>query len=77
MSECNFAITSGGMTAWELACLGRPNLIVSLTDAQRGFAKFFEENDYARHLGHWRQLESAELKLKLNGFYETTHCEKN
>jgi UDP-2,4-diacetamido-2,4,6-trideoxy-beta-L-altropyranose hydrolase len=62
MARADLAVSSGGMTAWELACLGTPNLILSLTETQRQVAKLLDKKGIARCLGHWDEVSSSDLR---------------
>lgn len=52
MASADLAISSGGLTAWEFACLGVPNVILSTADAQRQTGQLLDRKGYAKHLGH-------------------------
>lgn len=51
LAGCDFAITSTGLTWFELACLGKPSLVVGGSEHERRTAKFLSQQGYAVHLG--------------------------
>jgi UDP-2,4-diacetamido-2,4,6-trideoxy-beta-L-altropyranose hydrolase len=52
MAESDLALSSGGLTAWELACVGVPNVIVSSSDPERQTAELLEQEGLACFAGH-------------------------
>lgn len=51
MSQADIAISSSGMTAWELFSLGTPTLFLILADNQRGTAERIEDQGIGKSLG--------------------------
>jgi len=51
MAKADLAISAGGITLYELACLGVPSLVVSIVPHQMFTAKTFEEKGAAKSLG--------------------------
>lgn len=51
MAEADVAISAAGGSAWELACLGVPSLLVVVAQNQRGVATALEACGAARNLG--------------------------
>src|SRR5215470_17195520 len=56
MAWADLAIAAAGGTAWELAVMGVPALLVSLADNQLDQARFLHEHRAAIHLGSAQQL---------------------
>lgn len=52
MAWADIAISAGGSTCWELAFMGLPNLILSLTDNQRWIAEGLNDAGNSVYLGH-------------------------
>jgi UDP-2,4-diacetamido-2,4,6-trideoxy-beta-L-altropyranose hydrolase len=59
MAWADLAVTAGGSTAWELARMGLPALMVVLADNQRAVARSCHDAGLARNLG-WHADVSAE-----------------
>lgn len=53
MYKADLAITSGGLTAWELACLGTPNVIISTSWRESATAEVLHQKELAVYLGHY------------------------
>lgn len=52
---------SGGLTAWELACLGVPNVIVSTAEGERQTGLVLHGRGYVHYVGHYDEVSSVEL----------------
>jgi UDP-2,4-diacetamido-2,4,6-trideoxy-beta-L-altropyranose hydrolase len=63
MAASDLAVSSGGLTAWELACLGVPNIILSTADAERQTGRLLSRRDYAHYLGHHDEAAGADVAL--------------
>lgn len=61
MAAADLGISSGGLTAWEFACLGVPNVILSTADAQRQTGQLLDQKGYAKHLGHHEDTTSEDI----------------
>jgi len=61
MASSDLAVTSGGLTAWELACLGVPNAIVSTAEGERQTGLVLHDRGYAHYVGHYDEVSSVEL----------------
>jgi spore coat polysaccharide biosynthesis predicted glycosyltransferase SpsG len=70
MAAADVGISSGGLTAWEFACLGVPNIIVSTADAQRQTGQLLDRKGYAKHLGHHDNTTPGDIVCVLNRLIE-------
>jgi UDP-2,4-diacetamido-2,4,6-trideoxy-beta-L-altropyranose hydrolase len=61
MAEADLAIAAGGATAWELAFMGLPMLLLILADNQAGNAESLHHMCAAQNLGWPRQRSPAQL----------------
>ncbi|MBA3564601.1 MAG: UDP-2,4-diacetamido-2,4,6-trideoxy-beta-L-altropyranose hydrolase [Gammaproteobacteria bacterium] len=61
MSEADLAISSGGLTAWELACAGVPNVIVSSSERERQTAMLLHREGLACFVGHHDQVSRDDI----------------
>jgi UDP-2,4-diacetamido-2,4,6-trideoxy-beta-L-altropyranose hydrolase len=61
MAEADLAIAAGGATAWELAFMGLPMLLLILADNQAGNVESLHRLGTAQNLGWPRQLSPAQL----------------
>jgi UDP-2,4-diacetamido-2,4,6-trideoxy-beta-L-altropyranose hydrolase len=61
MAEADIAVSAGGVTALELACLGVPTLLIVIADNQRAPAKAAAECGFAQLLGRIDQLDAASI----------------
>ena len=52
MAQSDLAITSGGLTVWELACIGVPNIIISTSEHERQSGLLLNESGVCYYLGH-------------------------
>lgn len=61
MLKCDLAITAGGITCWELACLGIPNITILLADNQRGVANELGKRDITYNLGWHSEVTQTKI----------------
>lgn len=61
MARSDLAVTSGGLTTWELMCLGVPNLIISTSERERKTGLKVEERNLCSYLGHAGSVDFASL----------------
>lgn len=61
MAQADLAVSSGGLTAWELACLGVPNVILSTADAERETGELLAQKEYAAYLGHHDETDPPDI----------------
>ena len=59
MAWADLAVSAGGTTCWELACLGLPALIVIMAENQRGIAEELDAIEVVQNLG-WHDDVSVE-----------------
>ena len=64
MAKADVAVTAGGITLYELACLGVPSLVVSIVPHQLLTAKTFEKKGAAKSLGMDPSVSDLESALK-------------
>jgi UDP-2,4-diacetamido-2,4,6-trideoxy-beta-L-altropyranose hydrolase len=61
MAWADIAITAGGSTAWELAFMGLPSLVLILADNQRPVADRLDSLGVSVNLGSYRKRSSAKI----------------
>ena len=61
MAEADLAIAAGGTTAWELAFMGLPALMIVLADNQRSNAEQLQLSGVARNLGWHENLTPEKI----------------
>ncbi len=62
MCWADLAISGGGGTCLELACLGVPNIIIVLVDNQIGVAKEFDKRGQSINLGWFEEVKECDIK---------------
>lgn len=65
MQWADLAVSAGGSTCWELACLGVPNLILILAADQERNGKELEKSGISVNLGWWKNVSSAAIAAAL------------
>ncbi|MGE5396031.1 MAG: UDP-2,4-diacetamido-2,4,6-trideoxy-beta-L-altropyranose hydrolase [Chitinophagales bacterium] len=65
MAWADLAITAAGSTAWEMAFMGLPSLVIILADNQRWIAEALEKKNVAVNLGHFENLAPDVMVNKL------------
>lgn len=55
MKECDFAVSAGGTTLYELCAVGVPTVVFSMADNQVEFVKAFDEKGAAKYAGDVRK----------------------
>lgn len=53
MSEADFAITSAGLTTWELSCLGVPDVVISSSERERISAEYLYKKGCIEYVSHF------------------------
>jgi len=61
MAEADLAIAAGGTTAWELAFMGLPELMIVMADNQRSNAEQLQFSGVARNLGWHENLTPEKI----------------
>ncbi len=61
MKICDFAITSGGSTLYELAACGIPSIVFQYSDNQHWQIKILEQQGIIYNIGDYKKLESNTL----------------
>lgn len=71
MLQCDLAITSSGLTYWELSALNIPSLTLSASVREKRTAEYLHEQGYTYLLGHFdAQPTSAQMANTLQGLIE-------
>ena len=66
MAWADLAISAAGSTSWELAFMGLPSLLVTLSDNQNGCAQYLHCHGIAISLGWQHQVQSSEVAAALS-----------
>jgi UDP-2,4-diacetamido-2,4,6-trideoxy-beta-L-altropyranose hydrolase len=66
MAWADLAISAAGSTSWELAFMGLPSLLVTLSQNQHGCAQYLHGHDIAVSLGWQQELQPAEMAAALS-----------
>lgn len=70
MHWADLAVSAGGGTCWELACLGVPNLVIALADDQRQNARGLAEAGISIDLGWWEEVSPESVADNLRQLIE-------
>ncbi|MEW6607091.1 MAG: UDP-2,4-diacetamido-2,4,6-trideoxy-beta-L-altropyranose hydrolase [bacterium] len=62
MEEADLAISAGGSTCYEIACLGVPNIILSLADNQKKVANGLANYGTSVNLGWFKEVTEEQIK---------------
>jgi UDP-2,4-diacetamido-2,4,6-trideoxy-beta-L-altropyranose hydrolase len=65
MTWADMAVTAGGSTCWELACMGLPALVIILAENQQAVAKGLEEREAIINLGWHHNLSPVRIAKAL------------
>jgi UDP-2,4-diacetamido-2,4,6-trideoxy-beta-L-altropyranose hydrolase len=65
MAQADLAVSAAGTTAWELAFMGVPPLLVVLVDNQAESARMLGETGAAKNLGWHHALEPAAIRAEV------------
>ncbi|MBR4669392.1 MAG: UDP-2,4-diacetamido-2,4,6-trideoxy-beta-L-altropyranose hydrolase [Butyrivibrio sp.] len=63
MKNCDFAVTAGGTTLYELCAVGVPTVVYSMADNQVEFVKAFDKAGAAKYVGDIREEEKIVQKI--------------
>ncbi|UII30192.1 UDP-2,4-diacetamido-2,4,6-trideoxy-beta-L-altropyranose hydrolase [Fulvivirga ulvae] len=60
MNKADFAITSAGLSTWELSCLGIPDVVISSSEREKISAEYLSKKGYIEYVSHFddRNLKS-------------------
>jgi spore coat polysaccharide biosynthesis predicted glycosyltransferase SpsG len=62
MVKADIAISGGGSTCWELACLGLPNIIIYVApDNQQAIVEKLDKEGIAINLGWFRKVNETDI----------------
>lgn len=67
MTEADIAVTSGGLTIWELACLGVPNVVISTSERERIHTPLMEKRGCCLYLGHEDKVAEQSIRAAVSG----------
>jgi spore coat polysaccharide biosynthesis predicted glycosyltransferase SpsG len=67
MYEADIAVTSGGLTIWELACLGVPNVVISTSERERIHTPLMEKRGGCIYLGHEDEVTEQSIRAAVSG----------
>lgn len=67
MAWADVAISAAGSTCWELAFMGLPSLLITLSKDQHGCGQYLHCHGVAISLGWWNQVQPAEIAAALKG----------
>jgi UDP-2,4-diacetamido-2,4,6-trideoxy-beta-L-altropyranose hydrolase len=67
MAWADMAITGGGITVYELCCMGVPTLVVPIVSSQREFASALDRDGICVDLGKHESLDPASLADAIGG----------
>lgn len=67
MARATVAISTGGVTALELACLGIPTIVLTVADNQTAPAQALNEHGAVLNMGPYDQIRSDELNMIIRG----------
>lgn len=61
MAEADLAITSGGMSIWELACLGIPDIIISTSEREKVHTPLLDQRGACLYVGHYDEVSEKQI----------------
>jgi len=67
LAEADIAVTSGGLTTWELACLGIPHVVLATSERERTHTPLLEERGTCLYLGHQNQVTEPLIRQAVEG----------
>jgi len=70
MAWADLAVSAGGSTCWELAFMGLPNVVVVLSDDQRGIGDGLAAEGIALNLGWHEKVTEDQIAEALGGLVE-------
>jgi UDP-2,4-diacetamido-2,4,6-trideoxy-beta-L-altropyranose hydrolase len=62
MAEADIAVTSGGLSIWELACLGVPNVVISTSERERIHTPLLQKRGGCMYLGHEDEVTEQAIR---------------
>lgn len=66
MARSDLAITSGGLTVWELACVGTPNVVISTSEPERQTGLLLRKRESCLYLGHHDRISQDQISGALS-----------
>lgn len=66
MAWADLAISAAGSTSWELAFMGLPSLLVTLSENQRGCAQYLQRHGIAINLGWQQEVQPTAMATALS-----------
>ena len=68
MLQSNIAISSGGLTLWELSVLNIPTAIISYSEREKMTADYLDKKGWSYHMGQADELDPLQLSEKIGHF---------
>ena len=69
MESVDLAITAGGQTLYELACVGTPSICIEVVDNQRDDIREFQKKGFLAYAGKWNHPRlNARLLSNMRNF---------
>jgi spore coat polysaccharide biosynthesis predicted glycosyltransferase SpsG len=62
ITRCHFAISRGDACSLELACVGIPQIIATVSEAHLPTARKLDDDGAAMNLGSWNQITASQLR---------------
>ncbi|PIY79909.1 MAG: hypothetical protein COY81_00255 [Candidatus Pacebacteria bacterium CG_4_10_14_0_8_um_filter_43_12] len=70
MEQADLAISAGGQTLSELACVGAPTLAILVSDNQSQSCAFWHKTGFIRYTGKWNSKHLDQLVLRFIDHYQ-------
>ncbi len=67
MAQADLAVSAGGSTCYELACLGVPFITMSLADNQKRIAERLSEEEITEYLGYYQEVDTEDIMRAVEG----------
>ena len=70
MAEADIAVTSGGLSIWELACIGVPDVVIATSERERIHSPLLEKRGTCLYLGHQNEVAERSIREAVVGLIE-------
>jgi spore coat polysaccharide biosynthesis predicted glycosyltransferase SpsG len=70
MAAADIAVTSGGLTIWESACIGLPVVVISTSERERTHSPLLEKRGTCLYLGHQSDVTEPSIREAVDKLIE-------
>lgn len=76
MVEADLAVSAGGTTCWEMACVGLPAIVMAIAENQRGLVSGLAKRGVAGNMGWFEDITEGDVARAVEDLLENIQARK-